>query len=141
MAMVAGHPEKAFWHGVEIGKKLYATPLPEGMDVAVFNAWPKDTEGTQAGMGYVPIRGKPSQVIREGGTLVLASAAPEGLGFHSVMGPGTLLRARGSRGRRPAKASDPLRIVFSPGLNRHDSTPHDAEANDLDYTIVLLWKF
>ena len=64
------------------------------MDVAVFNAWPKDTEGTQAGMAMVPIRGKPFQVLKEGGTVVIASACPEGLGFHSVMGPGTLLRIK-----------------------------------------------
>jgi nickel-dependent lactate racemase len=122
MAMVAGDPEKAYWHGVDIGRDLYGTVLPEGMDVAVFNAWPKDTEGTQAGMGLVPIRGKPFQVLREGGTLVLAAACSEGLGFHSVMGPGTLLRTRyGGAGRRHVQDAPEMQsIVFSPGLNVHD---------------------
>jgi putative salt-induced outer membrane protein YdiY len=26
-------------------------------------------------------------------------------------------------------------------IDRYDSTPHDAEANDLDYSVVLLWSF
>jgi nickel-dependent lactate racemase len=122
MAMVAGHPEKAFWRGVEIGQDLYATPLPQGMDVAVFNAWPKDTEGTQAGMAMVPIRGKPFSVLKEGGTLVLAAACSEGLGFHSVMGPGTLFRMRSgaSMQRHAAGVAKFERIVFAPGLNVHD---------------------
>ena len=122
MAMVAGHPEKAFWHGVKIGEELYATPLPQEMDVAVFNAWPKDTEGTQAGMATVPIRGKPFSVLKEGGTLVIAAACSEGLGFHSVMGPGTLMRVKwGAPAQREVKGAPSLqKIVFAPGLNVHD---------------------
>ena len=123
MAMVTGHPEEAFWHGVEIGKGLYATQVPGGMNVAVFNAWPKDTEGTQAGMALVPIRGQPLKLLEDGGTLVLASACSEGLGFHSVMGPGTLMRIRrGAVTRRQAEgAASVQRVVFSPGLNKYDA--------------------
>jgi hypothetical protein len=122
MALVTGHPEQAYYHGVEIAKELYATDLPEEMDIVIANAWPKDTEGTQASMALVPVRGSSRQVLSEGGTLVITAACPEGLGFHSVMGPGTLFRNRGHRSgtggtTRRARGLD---MLFSPGMNRYD---------------------
>ncbi len=122
MALVTGHPEEAYYQGVEIGKELYGTELPEGMDIVIANAWPKDTEGTQASMALVPVRGSSRQVLSDGGTLVIATACPEGLGYHSVMGPGTLFRMRGTRSgtggtTRRARGLD---ILFSPGMNRYD---------------------
>jgi len=122
MAMVAGHPEKAFQRGVEIGQQLYASRVPLGMDVVVCNAWPKDTEGTQAGMAQVPLYAVGPGAVREGGTLVITTACPEGLGFHSVMGPGTLFKEMG-RTRAAAHAAEQPRLrelVFSPNMNRYD---------------------
>ncbi len=122
MALVTGDPEAAYWHGVEIGKQLYATDIPEGMDIVITNAWPKDAEGTQIGMALVPMRGTSRNVLQENGTLVIAAGCPEGLGYHSVMGPGTTFRMRGTRSGtggtvRRAKGLD---YIFSPGLNRYD---------------------
>jgi nickel-dependent lactate racemase len=122
MALVTGHPEGAYCRGVEIGKELYATDLPEGMDIVIANAWPKDTEGTQASMALVPVRGTTRKVLSGNGTLVIATACPEGLGYHSVMGPGTLFRIRGTRSgtggtTRRARGLD---MLFSPGMNRYD---------------------
>lgn len=123
MAMVTGEPEEAFWHGVAIGKELYATTVPEGMDVAVFNAWPKDTEGFQMGLALAPVRSAPVNLLNDGGTLVLASACSEGAGFHLVLGPGTYLRTKRGTGRGAwpvGDAKDVQAIVFSPGVNRQD---------------------
>ena len=123
MAMVTGDTEKAYWHGVEIGKDLYRSKVPEAMDVLVCNSWPKDTEGTQASMAFVPLFGTQRKALKEGGTLVLTTASPEGLGFHSVMGPGTLFRRisrRSGVGGRTSKAPQVRRIVFSPNLNKYD---------------------
>ena len=125
MAMVAGQTQKAHWHGVEIARKLYRTEMPEGKDIVVCNAWPKDTEGTQAGMAAVPLNGTTKQVLKDGGTLVIAAACPEGLGFHSVMGPGTLFRNRGragTGGHGEAARNRPRvnRIFFSPNMNKYD---------------------
>ena len=122
MAMVVGHPQQAYEHGVEIAKSLYATEMPEGMDVVIANAWPKDTEGTQIAMALVPVRGTSRQVVHEGGSWVVTAGCPEGLGYHSVMGPGTLFRMAGKRSGtggtvRQAKELD---FIFSPGLNRYD---------------------
>jgi lactate racemase len=123
MAMVAGHYREAYWHGVEIGKELYRTEVPEGMDIVVANAWPKDTEATQAGMAMVPLHGTHETALKEGGTAVITAACPEGLGFHSVLGPGTLLRERSrppASGRRVTRPPERSRIIFSPNLNKYD---------------------
>ncbi len=123
MAMVAGHYSQAYWHGVEIGKKLYATDVPEGMDIVVANSWPKDTEATQAGMAMVPLYGARETALKQGGTTVITAACPEGLGYHSVMGPGTLFKQRAQRsgtGGRVTAVPEALRIVFSPNLNKYD---------------------
>jgi nickel-dependent lactate racemase len=122
MAMVTGNPEKAFQHGVQIGKELYGTEIPEGMDIAIFNSWPKDTEGTQASMGLTPLRGTSRKLLIEGGTIVIATASPEGLGYHSVMGPGTMFRTRGRSGTggRTRNIRGSMGIIYSPNLNQYD---------------------
>jgi hypothetical protein len=122
MALVTGEPEAAYWHGVELGKQLYATDIPEGMDIVIANAWSKDAEGTQISMALVPIRGTSRQVLKENSTLVIAAGCPEGLGYHSVMGPGTTFRMRGTRSGTggTVRRSKGLDYVFSPGLNHYD---------------------
>jgi hypothetical protein len=112
IGLVAGDPAAAFARGVELGKELYATPVPREADVAVFSAFPKDTELLQAPLALVPMYGH-RDVLRPDGTLVIASACPEGLGWHSVLGPGTQLAGRPS-------APWPRTIVYSPGVNRWD---------------------
>lgn len=122
MAMVVGDPAEAYWKGVEIGKALYRSEVPQEMDIVVCNAWPKDTEGTQSGMARVPLNSaRAGSPVKEGGTIVVTAGCPEGLGFHSVMGPGTLFRERGRTGRaRRGGKTPPQTVVFSPGLNKWD---------------------
>ena len=113
-ACVTGDPVDAYWHGVEIGKDVYATPFPDKPDVAVFNAWPKDSEFTQGGMAMVPLRsGAHDKSLKDDTTVVLATASPEGMGFHSVFGPGAELRGK------PTPQSWRT-IIFSPNLNKWD---------------------
>jgi hypothetical protein len=83
---------------------------------------PKDTEGTQASMGHVPLFSAPRQVLSSVKTIVLTAACSEGLGFHSVMGPGTLFRNRGRSGTGGSDRGVPeiRRIVCSPNLNKYD---------------------
>jgi nickel-dependent lactate racemase len=121
MAMVTGDPEEAYWHGVEIGKDLYRTEIPEDMDVVICSSWPKDSEGTQSAMAMVPLRGKPQdKLFRENASVVVATASPEGLGFHSVMGPGTLYRLRHIRPQRRDDRPPTQQFVFSPNMNKYD---------------------
>ncbi len=122
MGMVTGDPEEAYWHGVEMGKELYRTEIPEDMDVVICNSWPKDSEGTQAGMALVPLRGKPQEALfRDNASVVIASASPEGLGFHSVMGPGTLYRQRHIHPEVQDDRPPNRQFIFSPNMNKYDA--------------------
>lgn len=112
-ALVTGDPVDAYWAGVAIGKKVYASPFPEKPDIAIFNAWPKDAEFTQAGMAMVPVQSGNAQKMKENTTVVIATASPEGMGFHSVFGAGAELRGKPSPQRWRT-------IIFSPNLNKWD---------------------
>ena len=114
IALVTGDPEAAFWKGVEYGKELYRTSIPENADVGIFNAFPKDTEFVQAGLATVPMSGTKKKLLKDGATVVICSASPEGLGWHSVLGPGTALAGKPAPPKRRT-------ILFSPGINRWDA--------------------
>lgn len=112
--LVAGHVDAAFARGCELARRVYATEIPDQLDVGVFNAFPKDTELCQAGLALVPLSGTRKQPLGPGSTVVIAAACPEGQGWHSVLGPGTALR--GAPQPRPQRT-----ILYSPGVNRWDA--------------------
>ena len=113
--LVVGDTDAAFERGCELGAMRYATDMPPAasVDIGVFNAFPKDTELCQAGLALVPLNGCSHDPMAEAGTIVIASACPEGLGWHSVLGPGTALRGRPGPQRRRT-------FLFSPGVNHYD---------------------
>jgi nickel-dependent lactate racemase len=137
MAMVAGHPEQAYLRGVKLAESLYWTDVPVGMDIVFANAWPKDSEGTQISMGLTPIRSTARPVVVEAGSLVVMGGCPEGLGYHSVMGPGTLFRMRGGRAGSGGTVRQNRRIdyIFSPGLNRFDVQAQFGNRADVGSTL------
>lgn len=112
--LVAGDTDAAFARGCELGREQYATQVPDAFDIGVFSAFPKDTELCQAGLAMTPLSGTKKNPFNENSTTVMCSASPEGLGWHSVLGPGTALRG---------KAGPPARrtILFSPGINKWDA--------------------
>jgi hypothetical protein len=115
MGLVAGDVTAAFERGCQLGAEMYGTPMPAAgsVDVGIFNAFPKDTELCQAGLALVPLGSCAHDPMAEGGTIVIASACPEGLGWHSVLGPGTALRAS-------PQPPQHRTLMFSPGVNRYD---------------------
>lgn len=114
IGLVAGDPVVAFERGVELGRDLYGTPVPEDVDIGVFNAFPKDTELLQAPLALVPLWSSKRPFLKEDATVVIISASPEGLGWHTVLGPGTQLAGR------PSRATRWRTILFSPNVNRWD---------------------
>ena len=114
MALVAGDTDAAFDYGCDLARNLYATETPDAFDIGIFNAFPKDTELCQAGLAMTALGGTKKIPFNENSTTVLCSASPEGLGWHSVLGPGTALRG---------KANPPARrtLLFSPGVNKWDA--------------------
>lgn len=113
--LVAGDVTAAFERGCELGARCYTTqmPAPGSVDIGLFNAYPKDNELCQAGLALVPLNSCAHDPLAEDATVVIMSAAPEGQGWHSVLGPGTALRGRPGPQRRRT-------FLFSPGVNRYD---------------------
>jgi nickel-dependent lactate racemase len=111
--LVAGDPDAAFAKGCELGADLYATQIPDSFDIGVFNAFPKDTELCQAPLAMIPLANTAKKPLKPDSTVVICAACPEGLGWHSVLGPGTALAGR------PGKPQHRT-VVFSPGINKWD---------------------
>jgi lactate racemase len=126
MALVAGEPIQAFACGVEMARDLYATEVPEQMDIIICNAWPKDNDAHQISLARVPLFGTQKKALKAGGTVVTVSACSEGAGYHLVMGPGTFFRqrTRASVGAAmtggKAKEIQARNILFAPGVNARE---------------------
>lgn len=130
--LVCGHPVAAHRAGCELARQVFATNMPEGWDIGIFNAYPKDTEFIQAGMAFNVWHSAPKPPVREGGTVVLCSAASEGWGFHSLHGPEMRLPNVGSpRGRFGNRAM----IVLTPGIGSRDLSPEYRN----DVTLCRSW--
>ena len=91
--LVTGDVVAAHRAGVEIARRVFASPTPVGHDVAVLSLYPKDGEFLQHLTAFAPWQTAPERIVREGGTLVVALDGSEGLGFHSLFGPGMRLAA------------------------------------------------
>ena len=62
----------------------------------------------------VPLNSTKKNPLHQDSSVVLCSASPEGLGWHSVLGPGTALRGK------PIPPTHHT-VMFSPGVNKWDS--------------------
>jgi len=65
-------------------------PIKKNYDIGIFNAYPLDTEFLQAGKALDIMRSTENKVVREGGSVILSSAASEGHGFHHLRSPGMI---------------------------------------------------
>jgi hypothetical protein len=119
--------------GVALARQIFATPVPEGWDVGLFNAYPKDNELVQAGMAFNIWQSAGTPIVHERGTVVLCTAASEGFGFHSLHGPGMRLANTGNMAARFAPRE---LVIFSPGINRYDLSPATREA----VTLCRTWE-
>src|SRR5262249_17895480 len=61
--------------GVELARQVFATSVPEGWDVGIFNAYPKDNEFVQAGMAFNIWGSAKAPTVHDRGTLVLGAAS------------------------------------------------------------------
>jgi len=109
--------------GVRLARQVYATEMPaEPVDIAICNAYPKDTDFLQSGMALNVLRSSPRPVVKEGGMIVIITASPEGRGYHGLFGPGMRYDLRcGDTERRASPTPWDARIVyFSPWLTSAD---------------------
>jgi lactate racemase len=124
--LVVGDVVEAHRAAVKIARRVFATPIPkETTDVGVFSAYPKDSEYLQIGMAFNIWRTAPRPLVHEQGTIVTCSAASEGPGFHSLIGPE---RRVPSSGGFPAAMFAPRDVaVFAPGVHPGELTPEATE--------------
>jgi lactate racemase len=91
--VVVGDVVAAHRAGVEIARGVFATDAPAEADVVVLSLYPKDGEFLQHLTAFSPYKTAPRPIVRAGGTVVVALAATEGLGYHALFGPGRRLAA------------------------------------------------
>ncbi|MDA3625543.1 lactate racemase domain-containing protein [Saccharopolyspora sp. WRP15-2] len=129
--LVTGDLVAAHRAGVDIARQVYATPDPGEVDVAVFASYPKDNEFLQYSTALSAPTGAGRSPVRPGGTVVIATAATEGMGFHSLFGPGMPLGHLA-----PTPSGDFDLVIFSPGVSANDLRPEQRA----ELTLFNTWQ-
>lgn len=101
--------------GVSFAKKIYKTSIDGTCDVAILNAYPKDSELLQADAALMPLKSSNRMFVKQNGIFVIMSRCSEGYGFHSLFSPGMRLYRKPLR-RRMLQNRDFL--LFSPNINQ-----------------------
>ena len=130
--LVVGDVVVAHRAGVQIARRVFATRLPDQADVGVFTAYPKDSEYLQSSMAFNVWKTAPEPFVPEDGTLVACTAASEGAGFHSLIGPGRKVESPG--GFVPTAFAPREVVIFSPGVHSRDLAPTALEGATLYQT-------
>ncbi len=107
--VVAGDVVAAHRAGVQIARRTFSSPTPAGRDVCVLSLYPKDSEFLQHVTAFAPYKTAPEPIVREGGTVVVVVSGAEGLGTHSLFGPGMKLAVT-----RPTRVKGRDLIFFAP---------------------------
>jgi nickel-dependent lactate racemase len=107
--VVVGDVVEAHRAGVAIARRVFASPTPAGRDVCVLSLYPKDSEFLQHVTAFAPYKTAPEPIVREGGTVVVVVSGAEGLGTHSLFGPGMKLATT-----RPTRVKGRDLIFFAP---------------------------
>ncbi len=89
--LFAGDLVKAHRKGVDFGREIYNTPVPRDADVLILNAYPKDSELLQADTAFTPLKSIKEPIVKKDGLIILTSCCSNGLGHHSLFGPGMRL--------------------------------------------------
>ena len=125
--LFAGGVSAAWRAGSAFAAQVYATDVPVGADIGVFNAFPKDTELMQALNSLTPWNPGAGQkdVVREGGTIVVMTAASEGHGWLGLINPGAPLHSRRDHHPVYRQMLANRRLYFlSPNLSPADLQDH-----------------
>ncbi len=100
-------------------EQVYATSGADPADVALLNAYPKDTEMIQVVNAANALFAAKTTVLRDGGVAVITTAASEGPGYHALAGPGGRMSGRLPH---PLLAERPI-VLFCPHGRTADLPP------------------
>jgi len=112
--LFAGDQVQAHRAAVAFARQVYATELPPPADVAVLNAYPKDTCLAQAINALNVVGYDLSRAMKKDGTVILAAACPEGAGIIYLESVGMRLYLKFSREQMGLGKNSA--ILFSPNL-------------------------
>ncbi len=107
---------EAHRQAAQAARQLYQVKIEENApyDIVFLNAFPKDTELLQAENAFIPLKSAGSNLLKEGGIVVLTSACSEGMGYHGLFQPGGKLY----HPPRPMRFLKDKRFVFySPNIS------------------------
>ena len=107
--LVVGDVVEAHRAGTAIARRVFATPTPPESDICVLSLYPKDSEFLQHLTAFAPHVTAETHIVRGGGTFVVVVSGEEGLGSHSLFGPGMRLAAS-----RPTRIRGRDVIFFAP---------------------------
>ena len=101
-----------------LAEELYRTEIEHTYDCAIVNAYPKDSDLIQSENALGALRRLARPAVREGGIIVLATAASQGLGRHGLFEPG------GRAFRKPARnrtLGDRSLWLYAPSLTERQA--------------------
>ena len=125
----AGDVIKAHREGVKLAWRIYATKVPKDLDVAILNAYPKDTELFQASLALQLYASAKTGIVKKGGVIVITTASTEGGGFHSLEGYHMRLYGYHDQSKN---LEDRTLCIFSPNV-----TPHEVRKYYSDSTLYF----
>lgn len=129
----AGDFVEAFQKGVDFARGVYRTPLPERADVALLNAYPKDSDLVQSENAFNLLRSATRPFLEEAGQVILMSAAGKGAGAHGLFSPGGRLYRKALPKRWLGKKG---LIVFAPAVPEEEGRKLIWE----DYPFCRTWE-
>jgi|TARA_B100001971_G_scaffold88241_1_gene81525 nickel-dependent lactate racemase len=125
----AGGLAESYHEAVKYAQQVYATDVQYNLDVGIFNAFPKDNGVVQSfnALNVWSTRNKNKQVVKLGGTIIICSSCPDGVGYHGLTDRGMRLYIRRDKhGSFKHIFTDRNIIFFSPTLiprDIHDFLP------------------
>jgi nickel-dependent lactate racemase len=138
-----GDPVEAHRAGVELGRDIYRTTVPEQeFDLAILNPYPKDEDLIQAPNGFNIFLSTERDISRGIRAIVMICAGPEGAGFHSLQGVGMRLFEKFDRIPFIRRLCEERRLyVLSPYLSKGDVAQYfDAEFECENVMLFRKWE-
>jgi len=113
-----GDMVKAHRTGVKFARNVYSTKsVLSHVDIVVLNAYPCDTEFSTCLKTFNLIREEKNILVKKKATIVVATASPEGAGFHSLIDKGARLHKTADQIPRINKFLQEKRLfVFCPTI-------------------------
>jgi nickel-dependent lactate racemase len=125
--LFAGEISAVFQAAAGFAGEVYATDVPYGLDIGVFNVFPKDTHLLQAlnALNIWSTRDPDRAIVRKGGAIVITTACNEGPGYHSLSDKGMRLHTRRDKHGTFKDILEGRKLIFfSPNLISADIYDH-----------------